>query len=259
MQPMIQFFKRIRQKFIFDNKVRKYLLYAIGEILLVVIGILIALAINNANQKRIIREKEQTYLVGLREEFRTSRLKLQELIDVNHKNLEGAKRLLKFMSDESSVPGEKELSELLYNTFAFDVAFNPNNSILNEMISSGSLKDISNDGLRMHLTNWISTLEDVVRQEDELSVIREKVLDILRSDEYSLRTILDRAGISDNAIGLPAGPESISNLKLLNSMEFENNVLMFVLTSLATETAHYNPLMQNLDNILDLLDTEIKN
>ena len=54
---MIKFFRKIRQQLLNESKFKKYLLYAIGEIILVVIGILIALAINNNNQKRIIKEK----------------------------------------------------------------------------------------------------------------------------------------------------------------------------------------------------------
>jgi len=54
---MIKFFRHIRQKLLSENKFSKYLLYAIGEIVLVVIGILIALQINNWNNQRI--EKNQ--------------------------------------------------------------------------------------------------------------------------------------------------------------------------------------------------------
>ena len=49
---MIKFFRKIRQKLLIENKLSKYLLYAIGEILLVVIGIMIALYVNNKNQER---------------------------------------------------------------------------------------------------------------------------------------------------------------------------------------------------------------
>ena len=49
---MIKFFRKIRQKLLSENKFSKYLIYAIGEIILVVIGILIALSINNWNQKQ---------------------------------------------------------------------------------------------------------------------------------------------------------------------------------------------------------------
>ncbi len=49
---MLKFFRKIRQKLIEEDNIRKYLLYAIGEIILVVIGILIALQVNNWNEKR---------------------------------------------------------------------------------------------------------------------------------------------------------------------------------------------------------------
>ena len=49
---MIKFFRKIRQRLLTENKFNKYLLYAIGEIVLVVIGIMIALQVNNCNQSR---------------------------------------------------------------------------------------------------------------------------------------------------------------------------------------------------------------
>jgi hypothetical protein len=254
----MKLFRRIRQKFLLERKVQNYLLYAVGEILLVVIGILIALAINNYNEASILQKKEQTYLIGLRNEFETSKLKLQELIKVNRQSYEGAKQILEYISNPDALPDEQVLSELLYRTFAFDVSFNPNNSLLNEMINSGSLKDLRNTELRKQLTNWISTLEDISKQEDDLGRQREEVLDLIRSDEYSLRTILDQTGVLTDEVGLSASGRNTSNLKLLRSAKFENNVLMFILSSLATETSHYTPLMEHLDLILQMIEAEIK-
>ena len=55
---MIKFFRKIRQNLLMDNKTSKYIKYAIGEILLVVIGILIALSINNWNENKKLTNKE---------------------------------------------------------------------------------------------------------------------------------------------------------------------------------------------------------
>ena len=63
---MIKFFRKIRQKTLIENKFSKYLLYAIGEIILVVIGILIALQINNSNETRKARAVEINYLENLK-------------------------------------------------------------------------------------------------------------------------------------------------------------------------------------------------
>ena len=56
---MIKFFRKIRQKLLSENKFSKYLIYAVGEIVLVVIGILIALQINNWNEIRQIKKVEK--------------------------------------------------------------------------------------------------------------------------------------------------------------------------------------------------------
>lgn len=254
---MLKLFRKVRQNLLSENKFTKYLVYAVGEIILVVIGILIALAINNGNQNRINENNEQTYLRGLEEEFQTSKLKLTELLAVNQRNFRGAKNILELMTQKDNPPSEAAFSELLYNTFSSDIAFNPNNSLLFEMINSGNLKNLSNTELRKQLTNWISTMEDISRQEEELGMQREKVLDMFRTNENSLKTIFKQAGVFDE-IGLPKPGKDISNLDLLNSTEFENNILMFILTCHATEKAHYDPLMQDLDTILNLIKQEIK-
>ncbi|MFT5984434.1 MAG: sensor domain CHASE-containing protein, partial [Ulvibacter sp.] len=71
---MIKFFRKIRQKMLSESKLGKYLLYAIGEIVLVVIGILIALQINNnsANQKK--QQFEITILENIKEDISADKL-----------------------------------------------------------------------------------------------------------------------------------------------------------------------------------------
>jgi hypothetical protein len=66
---MIKFFRQIRYKLMSENKTSKYFKYAIGEILLVVIGILIALQINTWNEERKERNREQAILKNLQLEF----------------------------------------------------------------------------------------------------------------------------------------------------------------------------------------------
>lgn len=83
---MIKFFRKIRKQLLKEKKFWNYLVYAIGEIVLVVIGILIALWINNYNENIVKQDKEQIYLVGLKSEFQISKIKLEELIRVNKSN-----------------------------------------------------------------------------------------------------------------------------------------------------------------------------
>jgi hypothetical protein len=125
------------------------------------------------------------------------------------------------------------------------------------MINSGSLKDISNKELRVKLTNWLSILDGIYKQEDELEIQRESALDMFRTDQYSLRTVLSHTSTYEE-LGIPKTNNTLSNLSLLNSMEFENKVLLFILTSYATEKAHYIPLQEHLEAIITMIDGEIK-
>jgi len=74
---MIKFFRKIRYDLMEKNKTGKYLKYAVGEIILVVIGILIALSINNWNQQRILEKQSQQVLLNLREEVKESKTELE--------------------------------------------------------------------------------------------------------------------------------------------------------------------------------------
>jgi type II secretory pathway pseudopilin PulG len=69
---MIKFFRKTRQNMIKENKVSKYMLYAIGEIVLVVIGILIALSINNWNENRRLQNEELKLLFDLKTNLETT-------------------------------------------------------------------------------------------------------------------------------------------------------------------------------------------
>jgi hypothetical protein len=253
---MPKLFRKIRQKFLYNRRFNNYILYALGEILLVVVGILIALAINNQHEHRTIRLKEQTYLTGLHKEFQINKLKLEELIRVNKRSYERAMEILTYMHVGENKPDEEAFAKLLYQTFAFDITFNPNNSLLFEMINSGSLKDLSNGKMGLMLTTWIATLEDIKNQESELKVQREKVMDLFRSEKYSIRTVISMARDSATSFQLPASEKPISNLSLLESTEFENNVILYMTTCYATDVNHYVPLLEHIGHILALLESE---
>ena len=71
---MITIFRRLREKLIASGSVTKYLLYAVGEILLVVVGILIALLVNNWNEERKEWAQEQQVISALHNEFNENHL-----------------------------------------------------------------------------------------------------------------------------------------------------------------------------------------
>ena len=92
---MIKFFRRIRQQLLTENKFSKYLIYAIGEIVLVVIGILIALQINNFNEQRKDSEKEQVVLKQLKEDYETDLNQLKQKMEMRDEIVLSALNVLK--------------------------------------------------------------------------------------------------------------------------------------------------------------------
>ncbi|MCA0133814.1 DUF6090 family protein [Winogradskyella alexanderae] len=91
---MIKFFRKIRQDLLMENKTGKYFKYAIGEIILVVIGILIALQINNWNENRKLQHEINTYLNQKLENLKEDRYRLIEIRDVRKEKAEKSKYIL---------------------------------------------------------------------------------------------------------------------------------------------------------------------
>ncbi len=77
---MIKFFRKIRQNLLSQGKTGKYFKYAIGEIILVVIGILIALQINNSNELSKQKKEEEKLLAGIKEDFIETR---ESMLNIN--------------------------------------------------------------------------------------------------------------------------------------------------------------------------------
>lgn len=254
---MLRFFRKIRFKLFRENKFTHYLLYALGEIILIVIGILIAMEIGNWNEQRKIRQLEQVYLHGLQSEFEQSRNKLQTLIEVNRNVYEDAKKIADYITT-GYFPEEQQLSILMFNAFSYEQAYNPNNSLLNEIISAGYLKNISNIQLRKELSSWESLIQSIHRQEATLREQREIVVDIIRK-EGSMRTIFEQASIIDKEMGLQKSNQQHGNLTVIESREFENNLLPYILTGMMMESEHYRPLLDRINKILELIEKEIVN
>ena len=107
---MLRFFRQIRQRLLSDNKTSKYLLYAVGEILLVVIGILIALQIDNWNNDRIEATKEQTILKNLRVDFKNNISNVRATYNSSLEAYQASVMLLEIIKDDNAVnPSQIEL------------------------------------------------------------------------------------------------------------------------------------------------------
>lgn len=162
---MIKFFRKIRHKLLVENKLSRYLLYALGEIVLVVIGILIALQVNNWNEVRKERHQEKKHLVSLNEEFEQNAMTLTGLSQSIEKSL-GA---VNYVIGELSKPNELQNIDSIYIALGRTVTLY--NTVLStnvyaEMESSGKLHLIRTDSLREAITSFYARIYRVNQIED---------------------------------------------------------------------------------------------
>ncbi|MDH3322747.1 MAG: DUF6090 family protein [Flavobacteriaceae bacterium] len=169
----MKIFRKVRRKLAEDNKPIKYLRYAFGEIILVVLGILIALQINSWNEQRKLHSEEQYLLKELLAEFNMNLKKVQRDVFLNTKNQNAAIEILKMIQDQSLTNNEKKLDSLFVSVFSYG-SFNAATGTLDEIISTGKLKVIRDNYLRNLLTQWPGWIEN---QQEDIDIRRNQVND----------------------------------------------------------------------------------
>ncbi|NRA91998.1 MAG: hypothetical protein HRU26_04830, partial [Psychroserpens sp.] len=146
---MIKFFRRIRQQLLSENKFSKYLFYAIGEIFLVVIGILIALYINNLNQKQKDRDYELTMLSQVHDELKKDYKNSKASLPYFQGLLHNIKEVVKIKSDENYPSDSLQFHMDQILDFGISTSFNTSAF---DGIESGGLDKISNPEIRLALS-----------------------------------------------------------------------------------------------------------
>jgi len=165
---MIKFFRKIRQKMLSENKFSKYLLYAIGEIILVVFGILIALQINNWNQNRSERQVEKRLLLELYNNLEYNEQRLNLDIKEEFKSIHSVKQVLKIL--ENRLPYQDSMD------YHFDRSLYSPDIVLSstafKSIQSRGFDVIASDSLRNAIITLFENdygflLSQTVRLEDQ--------------------------------------------------------------------------------------------
>lgn len=152
---MIKFFRKIRQRLLTENKFSKYLLYALGEIILVVIGILIALAVNNWNQENKEHRSGNDLLVRIHRDLVKDTINFKNAIIRNNELREDLKELLVDLYDGIDNTNEVQNMSKIWDQM-LDQAFSPNDNTYRSMLSSGTLGLIQNAELKEEILDLYS-------------------------------------------------------------------------------------------------------
>jgi len=254
---MIKFFRRIRQRLLSENKFSKYLFYAFGEIVLVVIGILIALGINNNNNFNKQRKLEQDYLTSLQSEFEINLNKINTALKVNTNRVQTLEKILTLFDKKVlDTVSNTSISKMLAPIFGSDISYAPATGVLNDIISSGKLSLILNKDLRQHLASFESSLDLLSTQLNDAEFTDQK-LQSLFFKSGSARTIATDIQMID--FEFESISKNTNNKLMFSSVEFENHLLDYYLLAKATNGPRlFGGIKAQIENILKEIEEELE-
>ncbi|MBC3847909.1 hypothetical protein H8K90_16050 [Winogradskyella echinorum] len=252
---MIKFFRHIRKNLLSEGKTGKYFKYAIGEIVLVVIGILIALQINNFNNNRQEIKIEQEYLLSLQTEYETNLEKINLSLQKNKERVNAVEDMLTlFDANVLDTTSDKAISDILYSVFSGDATFQPSKGVLTDVISSGNLNVIKNKKLRQRLASFESKLDFLKLMRTAIKDLKNKLKNQLNNNGSIRKLLIDRGRNFENK----SISDSRNNRQIFSSIEFENNLLDYYLTiSAANGPRVFGGIKEQIEQILVEIDLEI--
>jgi len=222
---VIKVFRKIRYELMEKNKTGKpafpavrYLKYAIGEIVLVVIGILIALSINNWNTDLVDQRTEQNILKNLNMEFKQNKSTIQESIAFQKSILTCARDVMKLIGQPKEVLDKNNLDSLIARSLDY-TEYRPSQVVYSDLIASGKLNLLPED-VRLLLFEWSINLDGKKEGYDTLDEISQtlllpyltKTVSMKNIDSYSIVEWKEKSKLISDYYGM------------FQDLEFENNM-----------------------------------
>ena len=240
-----------------NNATGKYFKYAIGEILLVMIGILLALQVNNWNNSRIDNSKEQAILKNLQEDIITNIDNLDNVYNNSMEAYQASVILLNIIKEDSTIDAE-EVEQLVDDIINKIKSLDLITGSIDDVFNTGSLHLIKDPFLRKQLSNWSYYFTDT---EDDMVIYRNYLFDIFipsLTKKVLLRNTSMPSFFEDD---LDLQKITSSNFKLdysktIRTVEFENELYnntlnyMYVINS-------YKVFQNYLKDTLQLIESNI--
>ena len=232
---MIKFFRKIRYNLMEQNKTGKYFKYAIGEIVLVMVGILLALQVNNWNEGRKTNKIEKQIFENLLTSLKKDSTELIRIVKYQEKSIKQHDKIINSnVLDITSTMSEDSISNMLHDLHNGSFSFFPKYGIYNSIISSKGLDILKSEVIR-------SKLIDLYDYEYKRYESIDKVLDE-RFDAILIPFLSRKIGFYVN---------SSEKHNIIDKRKFENNFLELQL--------HCKDLTAQLASSIDLLESIQKN
>ncbi|WP_243471142.1 DUF6090 family protein [Winogradskyella sp. MH6] len=254
---MIKFFRSIRKRLIHEGKTTNYLKYAIGEIVLVVIGILIALQINNWNENRKLRNQELNYLENLRSDMNLNINDLNQFLDAGNTSIESANKVLDYYEG-------RPLEDI--NDFNFQATnvyvwyrFTLHDNTYQELINSGNIAVISNDSIKKGVLNLQALYHKLKSEEDHFRYDMETLMYEPAYEMLDMNDLIKNFTfhVTDGQAGENVNLSRASYEAILKSVKHKNGFVMAVYEH-SKMNSHFNEMKDLCSNLIALIDAEFE-
>lgn len=245
---MLKFFRRIRQKMLSENNFSKYLIYAIGEIVLVVIGILIALYINNLNTEKQDSITLNGYLNNIAENLKSDQVNLKKIDIFRDSSVIGSTYFMKMVEQKSKEQYTIYFSKYFKFNPWLDESFQSNQSGFDALKNSGYLNKIHQTEIEAKLYKYYSLVEKIKEEEHSLNNFMEE----MEYDMYKNNIVQKTKPIIRKLFSNTVNKADMDELqKILNYPAFVGS------HSRNAGTSYMNDLYKELAEIADSLQGEI--
>lgn len=254
---MFRFFRAIRRGLLEHGKLQRYAGYALGEIVLVVVGILIALQINNANEARLEREREMRYLQNLSADLEYTVREIDRFIATREERIAAGQRIIDYFNGE---PVE-DLRDFAYDNVFVQVwqRYYQNINTYEELVNSGNLGLISNQGIKNGLMDLDLLYEKMKGDEDHMRFDFEgyvyapffDAVDIEpMSENFAYRITGGQAGSEP-----PLSRNDVD--KLLSDLRFKNGFTL-VVYMMRTINGQFGEMREIAVGLIDQIERELE-
>ena len=219
---MFKFFRNIRKLQLLNGNSLKYLKYAIGEIALIMLGILLAFQVNTWNESRKANEKERNLFKNLIIDFEFRRNELKEFNIARKKAIASILRLNNIIAGNEEIPHPDTLDGSLAS-LVNGLKFNENFEMLDVVFNTGLINDIKSEALKRELIEWPQKVEEMLEEQRMINKLIDTGILPYLSNYVSIRDIYENFDF--RKYNLPKG-EPVSLRKdynhILSDPIFEN-------------------------------------
>ncbi len=233
---MVKVFRKFRWNGLQDGQVRKYIAYAIGEIFLVVVGILIALSINNWNNEKELRKSEKLIYKNILRKIKEDKSDIQGNVEFNNIHMSQFQYADELI-EKNDRAQKDSLIAILFNLFEYS-NFSGSDDIYQNLVNSGELKLLKN--------------EEIV---SEIQELEEFYIYVNRLEDNHWQVIMRFVGpgLIDNVHIKDLTVESLDEL-----YSFQNQNLLFAMMDIMSEKdGIYKATIEQIDRISELIEQEL--